>query len=109
MPEVVIHDYKRLKQVLLNLTFNALKYTEKGYVTVIVDCEFIQNSRTTLHSAPQCQIHFAISDSGCGIDKKKRLNMFDLFSSAKSNFCDSTSNSKDFIQSSELMGIGLAY
>lgn len=37
VPEIIIYDYKRIKQILLNLVFNALKHTEKGYVSVIVD------------------------------------------------------------------------
>ena len=40
VPEIVYFDQKRVKQVLINLIFNALKYTERGYVTVIIDCDY---------------------------------------------------------------------
>ena len=57
VPLIINHDAKRIKQILLNLgknllldylskfysniiAFNALKYTESGYVTIIVDCTF---------------------------------------------------------------------
>ena len=37
VPEILIYDHKRLKQILLNLIFNAMKYTEKGYVIIVVE------------------------------------------------------------------------
>lgn len=41
VPQIISYDYKRLKQILLNLVYNAMKYTEKGYVSVIIDCKFV--------------------------------------------------------------------
>lgn len=40
VPNIIMLDYKRLKQILLNLTYNALKYTERGFVSIIIECEF---------------------------------------------------------------------
>lgn len=37
VPNIIIYDYKRLKQIMLNLTFNALKYTERGFVSIIIE------------------------------------------------------------------------
>ena len=112
VPNIVTHDYKRIKQILLNLVFNALKYTEKGFVTVIVDWEFVKRSnKRTIYNYDQqteCILHVSVSDSGWGIEKKKRMNMYELFSSAKSDYYDNKT-SKSFIEASELMGMGLAY
>lgn len=70
VPEIVHHDSKRIKQICLNLIYNALKFTEKGYVTVVVDCSIPPVKKiSTFTQLKQkvervCNLHFAISDSG---------------------------------------------
>ena len=71
VPDKIYFDHRRVKQVLINLVFNALKYTEKGYVTVIVDSE--QKKQREFKSKEKYNnlaLNFAVSDSGCGIEKK---------------------------------------
>jgi len=109
VPEEVCHDSKRIKQILLNLISNALKYTERGFVNVVVDCSFPQDKKVTKPILTKqviykdCILQFAVSDSGCGIEKKKKLHLFKMFSEAKYAVND------DMSKSTKLMGIGLAF
>ena len=70
VPNIIIHDYERLKQILLNLTFNALKYTERGFVSIIIECEFydkyskISTQLANYKGANKCILHVSIADSG---------------------------------------------
>lgn len=59
MPRGYIGDEKRIKQVVLNLLTNAIKYTHKGSVTMTVRCENITEDTASLV--------FAVKDSGIGI------------------------------------------
>ncbi|MBU0486983.1 MAG: PAS domain S-box protein [Bacteroidetes bacterium] len=70
-------DPVRIRQILINLLSNALKFTEKGEIlvnvtTTIVD---IQPNDPTL-------IHIAVSDTGVGIEAEKINRIFDSFSQA---------------------------
>ncbi len=66
-------DYKRLRQVLFNLIGNAVKFTEKGTVELLVS----QASPDTLQ--------FSVTDSGIGIPQDKQQLIFDSFSQADSS------------------------
>lgn len=50
VPTLVYYDHKRLKQILLNLIYNALKYTEKGFVSVTIDCKPIEARKMSFTS-----------------------------------------------------------
>lgn len=70
VPTIVEYDHKRLKQILINLVYNALKYTEKGFVHVIIDCKFM-NKDTLLPTTQQhyrgmkeCELNISVADSG---------------------------------------------
>lgn len=65
-----ICDDRRLMQMLLNLTENAVKYTDKGSVTI-----------TATEEAPGIKI--VIEDTGIGIDSERLQNIFTLFGSAE--------------------------
>ena len=111
VPQSIIFDERRLEQVILNLAFNALKYTEKGFVTIIVDLVKQDESKgvkmvNKARNTKQCTLSFSVSDSGCGIEKKKRMNLFELFSDANQT-CYNTDD--DILKSSRLMGMGLTY
>lgn len=56
----------------------------------------------------QCELLFSVSDSGCGIEKKRKMNLFELFSNAKIDDYN-LDTTKELIDSSKLMGMGLAY
>ena len=67
-------DSGRLRQILLNLTGNAIKFTERGSVTLKVEGEDLGDGRTTLR--------FAVTDTGIGIPEEARDRLFKMFSQA---------------------------
>ncbi len=73
-PETVIGDPGRLRQVLLNLVGNAIKFTERGEVTVIVEA--------TSQTADQVDLHFVVSDTGIGIPAARQAAIFEPFTQA---------------------------
>ncbi len=77
VPTTVVGDAGRLRQILLNLVGNAIKFTERGEVVVHVSVE----SRAEL----EAWIHFAVSDSGIGIASEKLPQLFQPFTQADSS------------------------
>ncbi len=77
VPLNVVGDPGRLRQVLLNLTGNALKFTSQGEVGVRVSRDQVKGSGV--------QLHFAIHDTGVGIPKDKQLRLFKPFEQADSS------------------------
>jgi signal transduction histidine kinase/DNA-binding response OmpR family regulator len=74
VPEVADGDRHRLRQVLLNLLGNAIKFTEKGEVVVRVEAEKRTDQNVLLH--------FQVKDTGIGIPKDKLGMIFEAFSQA---------------------------
>ncbi len=74
VPRQLIQDVGRLRQILTNLVGNAVKFTEKGEVTVNVAA---QPSNTAL-----CQLHFVVRDTGMGIPPEQMDTLFQSFSQA---------------------------
>lgn len=75
IPPFLEGDPGRLRQVLLNLAGNAIKFTEAGEVRVgasVEDC-----------SGDDVSLHFTISDTGIGIPEAKRSTIFDAFTQAE--------------------------
>ena len=77
VPKVVVGDAIRLNQVLTNLINNALKFTEKGNVTVSVKNLGIKNDFVKLL--------FSVRDTGIGIEKENLSRIFESFTQARSN------------------------
>jgi PAS domain S-box-containing protein len=73
----IIGDPGRLRQILINLVGNAVKFTEKGEVVVSVE-EETRGGDTIL-------LHFAIADTGIGIPEDKQKIIFDVFAQADSS------------------------
>ena len=71
VPRMFVGDVERLRQVLVNLIGNAVKFTHQGEVAVRVSCK----SRT----AVSAELLFAISDTGIGIPKDKHATIFEPF------------------------------
>jgi len=71
IPEILIGDPMRLRQVLTNLIGNAIKFTERGGVTV--------RAHLISRTGKEVCIHFAISDTGIGIPADKHESIFEAF------------------------------
>jgi signal transduction histidine kinase/ActR/RegA family two-component response regulator len=77
VPAWIRGDYTRIRQVLLNLIGNAIKFTEKGGVEVSVDvAERLSDTQVILR--------FAVADSGIGIPEDKQKLVFEAFRQADS-------------------------
>ncbi|MBI1247018.1 response regulator [bacterium] len=76
VPAEIEGDPCRLRQVIVNLIGNAIKFTEKG--EVFVDCNVDRSSAVP-------QIHFSVRDSGPGIAKEKQASIFEAFEQSDSS------------------------
>ena len=77
VPDHLISDATRLRQVLLNLVGNAVKFTEEGEVSVSVSLKETRGNEALLH--------VAVRDTGIGIDEGKLGMIFESFSQADSS------------------------
>lgn len=68
----ILTDPLRLKQILLNLISNAIKFTDKGYIELKVD----YNPLLEIDLDPTKKIRFSIIDSGRGIPEEKQKDLF---------------------------------
>ncbi|MGA2881924.1 MAG: response regulator [Bryobacteraceae bacterium] len=74
LPDFFVGDPVRLRQVILNLVGNAIKFTDQGEVVLRVEAESQDQSGVTLH--------FAVKDTGIGIPPEKQKLIFEPFSQA---------------------------
>ncbi|WP_269234994.1 GAF domain-containing hybrid sensor histidine kinase/response regulator [Flavobacterium flavigenum] len=75
LPEMVIGDQGRLNQILVNLTGNALKFTEEGEVTVSV--------KKVNETDADYSLRFSVKDTGIGIQEEKLKTIFERFTQAE--------------------------
>jgi signal transduction histidine kinase/DNA-binding NarL/FixJ family response regulator len=81
LPQYVIVDDKRLRQILINLIGNAIKFTYSGTVKLRVlreDGESPQHKGTS-QDLEQCRLRFEVEDDGIGISKASLSRMFNPF------------------------------
>ena len=72
VPPMVIGDVTRIRQILVNLLNNALKFTDKGEVVVLLKSMLLEKN--------QYELQFSIRDTGIGIPKDKTGRLFQSFS-----------------------------
>jgi PAS domain S-box-containing protein len=77
VPDMVIGDQTRLSQILLNLVSNAVKFTEKGGITI--ELKVIEQSRKKV------RIRFEVKDTGIGIANNKLKTIFESFKQANAD------------------------
>ncbi|ELR66493.1 CheY-like receiver protein [Photobacterium marinum] len=71
IPDYIKADEQKVRQVLMNLASNAIKFTEQGTITF--------TGRLTAQSASSAILYFAVTDTGIGIDEDKQAHIFDEF------------------------------
>lgn len=71
VPVMIIGDPTRLRQILFNLTSNAIKFTDAGEILINVKLERQNNN--------QCSIRFEVSDTGIGIPESAQEKIFEVF------------------------------
>ena len=77
VPEIIDTDNTRLRQILINIVSNAVKFTTRGHVLLTVESR--NRSKSTR------EIHFAIKDTGVGIPREKMPLLFKPFSQIDSS------------------------
>jgi len=75
IPRFIKTDETRLRQVLINLIGNAIKFTKEGGIVVYIEKEDIFSDNTN-----KCYLHFEINDSGTGISSEDLKTLFEPFS-----------------------------
>lgn len=74
VPEFVIGDQIRVRQIIINLVGNAIKFTERGEVALVAELQSLEGGRLLLH--------FMVSDTGIGVPREKQALIFDPFCQA---------------------------
>jgi len=74
LPQFIMADPVRLKQILLNLIGNAIKFTEKGFIELKINYELVSES--------EYKITFYVIDTGIGISDNQKNKLFKAFSQA---------------------------
>ncbi|GAC1669933.1 MAG: hypothetical protein NVS9B4_25970 [Candidatus Acidiferrum sp.] len=72
VPDLVRGDASRLRQVIVNLVGNAIKFTALGEVATSVEADQILPQR--------CVLHFTVTDTGIGVPAEKQKSIFEAFS-----------------------------
>lgn len=81
VPETILGDVTRLRQVLVNLIGNAVKFTEEGEVVVSVDSRIVPNSG----NQKIFELQFSVRDTGIGIPADRLDSLFTSFSQVDSS------------------------
>ncbi|MCG6856826.1 MAG: response regulator [Salaquimonas sp.] len=84
VPECIHADAGRIRQVLVNLLGNAVKFTEKGGVRVSLNAEAVKAGKHDKDRRSQIRLQFAVSDTGPGISEKDLSRIFGEFEQADS-------------------------
>jgi PAS domain S-box-containing protein len=74
VPDHFVGDSMRLRQILINLTANAIKFTERGEVVIKVAAEAALDGES--------ELHFSVADTGIGIATEKQKAIFEAFAQA---------------------------
>lgn len=80
LPQLIITDYSRTKQILINLLTNAIKFTQEGTVTLSVKLH-----EHSLPSDKTCILEFCVKDTGIGVKPEEQNFLFQSFSQVNSS------------------------
>jgi two-component system, sensor histidine kinase len=81
IPETVKGDPTRLRQILLNLVANAIKYSYYGDISI--KCTSVEEQNSSEHN--HVSLHFSVQDTGIGIDQDKISMIFEAFTQVDSS------------------------
>lgn len=73
LPEAIVLDGTRIRQILFNLVGNAIKFTQTGYVKLLVQKQFLEEDSSRLH------LEIAVKDTGIGIPEADQQRIFEAF------------------------------
>ena len=94
VPEVIVGDAMRLRQILLNLIGNAVKFTERGEVAISVAARALETGA----AQGTWELRFAVRDTGIGVPIERRGELFQSFTQLEASSARRASGS----------GLGLA-
>lgn len=83
MPDILINDNTRFRQVVINLLGNSIKFTEKGSVTITSNATILKAATASQLSVYRIQI--SVRDTGVGIKAEDHKKLFKLFSQIDSS------------------------
>jgi PAS domain S-box-containing protein len=78
LPSAIVGDATRLRQILINLLNNAIKFTDTGEVILSVNGKALESGEEEV--GRRHRLHFAVRDSGIGIPKDRQSSLFESFS-----------------------------
>lgn len=86
VPQYIQADERKLREVLINLLGNAIKFTENGYVvlrvrgdTILDEKDEVNRAKITSETAGATSIFFEVEDSGLGITPEEKSKLFTAF------------------------------
>ena len=77
VPAMLIGDFTRVRQVLINLVGNAIKFTEEGFIKIHLSSDS--------HDSPEGAVRFSVIDSGIGVEQCTQEDIFDSFTQVDSS------------------------
>lgn len=80
IPEYIVGDPHRTRQVIINFIANAIKFTKSGSIVVAIAVD-----EMTIPDGNELTLKFVISDSGVGVPKDKQSSIFEVFTQADSS------------------------
>ncbi|MDB9373156.1 GAF domain-containing protein [Nodularia sphaerocarpa] len=83
VPQYIKTDENKLRQILINLLGNAIKFTQKGQVTLRASCEELAETANSEFFMPY-RLFFEIEDSGTGIASEEIEHLFQAFQQTRS-------------------------
>ncbi|OQY58370.1 MAG: hypothetical protein B6245_12240 [Desulfobacteraceae bacterium 4572_88] len=88
IPDLLMGDPDRLRQIMINIVKNAIKFTESGRVLIRVQQAECDDPEKPFGTSPDpISLHFSVEDTGIGIPADKISTIFDSFSQADGSVC----------------------